>query len=188
MKISSPPDDIALIAQITQSQPEAVGKLYDRYNRLVFSVALGVVNDRALAEEITLDVFMHVWRRAGTYRADRGKVSTWLVAITRNHSIDILRWYKAHPEADGLNWEDFGTQAELGGHVIEENLELSGEREQVHHALAQLPIEQRQALMLAYFRGLSHQQIAQTLDQPLGTVKTRIRLAMQKLRNLLRDM
>lgn len=187
MRDPSPPDDISLIAQIAQSQPEAVGRLYDRYNRLVFSVAFAVVGDRALAEEITLDVFMHVWRRASTYRADRGKVSTWLVAITRHHAIDILRWYKAHPEADGLNWEDFGTQAESGGQAIEERLEMSLEQQQVHQALAQLPVEQRQALMLAYFRGLSHQQIAQTLDQPLGTIKTRIRLAMQKLRNLLKE-
>ncbi len=187
MKQSTPPDDLYLIDQIVQAQPEAVAKLYDRYNRLVFSVAFAVVGDRALAEEITLDVFMHVWRRAGTYRADRGKVSTWIVAITRNHAIDILRWYKAHPEADGLNWEDFGMQAEHGGHAIEDRLETSLEQQQVHQALAQLPVEQQQALMLAYFRGLSHQQIAQTLDQPLGTVKTRIRLAMQKLRKLLKE-
>lgn len=181
------PDDASLISQIAQSQPEALDQLYDRYNRLAFSVAYAVVGDRALAEEIVLDVFVHVWRRAATYRAERGKVGTWLVAITRHHAIDVLRWYKSRPDADRQNWDEFPVQGEPGRYAVEERLEVSFERQTVRKALAQLPPDQQQALSLAYFRGLTHQQIAKVLDQPLGTVKTRIRLAMNKLRNLLKE-
>jgi RNA polymerase sigma-70 factor (ECF subfamily) len=178
-------DDIYLIRLIVQAQSEALNELYDRYNRLVFSVACAIVGDKNLAEEITLDVFVQVWKHAGTYQPERAKVSTWLIAIARHHAIDILRWQKSRPETDTLNWDGISLQDGPAAHNVEENVELSAQREQIREALGQLPDEQREVLVLAYFRGYTQAQISEALQQPLGTVKTRIRLAMQKLRKLL---
>lgn len=178
-------DDSSLIRLITEGQAEAIRELYDRYHRLVFSVALAILGDRAVAEEVTLDVFVNVWRSASTYRPELAKVSTWLVAITRHHAIDILRWQNSHPEADSLNLEEAFRQGTSAAPDTEARVDRSLQRERVRAAVAQLPAEQRQVLALAYFRGLSHQQIAEHLAQPLGTVKTRIRLGMQKLRQML---
>lgn len=178
-------DDSALVAQIAQARTKAFDRLYDRYSRLVFSVALAILRDRALAEEVTLDVFVQVWLRAGTYRSEQGRVSTWLIAITRHRAIDLLRWQKTHPDSDGLSLEATAGPDGLPVREAENGAEISLEGEQVREALDRLPEEQRQALRLAYFRGYTHSQIAEKLGQPLGTVKTRIRLGMQKLRQLL---
>ena len=180
-----PTDDADLIARIAQAQTNAFNRLYDRYSRLVFSVAMSILGDPAEAEEATLDVFVQVWKKAGTYRADQGQVRTWLTAITRHHAIDILRWRKTRPNANGLDWDETILQDGLVTRDTEEVAELSFQRERVQAALAQLPADQREALKLAYFNGYSHSQIAEVLKQPLGTIKTRIRLGMQKLRQLL---
>lgn len=181
------PDDASLIELIARSRLEAFSELYDRYYRLVFSVAYAIVGDRAIAEEVTLDVFVRVWQQAGSYRPERGKVSTWLAAITRHHAIDIYRKSKSHPEASSLDWETDSLPDGFLFHNPEEDLELASRHERVREALSQLPPEQRQALALAYFRGYSHSQIAEALKLPLGTVKTRIRMAMQKLRQILKE-
>jgi RNA polymerase sigma-70 factor (ECF subfamily) len=175
-------DDERLISLIVQSQEQALAQLYDRYHRLVFSLALAIVNDRQTAEEITLDVFMRVWQKAGTYRADQAKVSTWLTHIARHHAIDVLRRQAARPDQSALSWEDAAPRVESFQDNPQDSAEQSLRREHIHAALARLPAEQKQALMLAYFGGYSQQQIADVLKQPLGTIKTRIRLAMQKLR------
>ena len=181
------PDDVTLIMLIARAQNKAISTLYDRYNRLVFSVAFAILGDRNMAEEVTLDVFVHVWQRANTYRADRGKVSTWLIAITRNHAIDILRWHKSRPESNILNWDEISAQDGPAPRQTEEQLEISLQRQRVQNAVAQLPADQQQALKLAYFKGYTHPEIAEILKQPLGTIKTRIRLAMQKLRQILKE-
>lgn len=178
-------EDALLIRQIAGGQESAVEALYDRYNRLVFSVALAVVGDRSVAEEVTLDVFVHVWRGAKTYDPDRAKVSTWLVAIARHHAIDVLRWQSARVDSKSLFLDDLPSQDNPDPPDLEELAELSMERKFVQGAMEALPTDQRQALFLAFFKGYSHQQIAELLQQPLGTVKTRIRLAMQKLRTIL---
>lgn len=182
------PDDIQLMKLIAQSHTDAIDELYDRYNRLVFSVAFAIVGDHSIAEEITLDVFVQVWKHAGTYRPDRAKVSTWLIAVTRNHAIDILRWQKSRPEANSLNWDGISIQdGPAAVYNLEEHVELALQQEQIRKALAQLPEDQRKTLILAYFRGYTQSQISEALKQPLGTIKTRIRLAMQKLRKLLEE-
>ena len=178
-------DDIQLLRLIAQAQTEALHELFERYNRLVFSVALAIVGDRGTAEEITLDVFVQVWKRAGTYQQDRAKVSTWLIAITRHHSIDFLRWQKSRPETDSLNLEGISLHNGPVVHNLEENVELNLQRDRVRKALSQLPDEQRETLVMAYFKGYTQSQISEALGEPLGTVKTRIRLGMQKLRKLL---
>jgi RNA polymerase sigma-70 factor (ECF subfamily) len=176
-------DDERLIRLITELQEEALAQLYERYNRLVFSLALGIINDRATAEEITLDVFMRVWQKAGTYRADQAKVSTWLTHITRHHAIDVLRRRAVRSDQYAVQWEE-SIYAESPQQDPQESAELSMRRERVHAALAQLPPDQKQAILLAYFGGLTQSQIAETLKQPLGTIKTRVRLAMQNCMTL----
>jgi RNA polymerase sigma-70 factor (ECF subfamily) len=180
-------DDILLVKLIADSHTDALKQLYDRYNRLVFRVALAILGDRSVAEEATLDVFVRVWLGAKTYRPDRAKVNTWLVAITRHHAIDILRWQNSRPDLKSLRLDDVFLSN--GPDVLdpEAQVELSLQQARVREAVAQLPAEQRQVLLLAYFMGYTHQQIAEVLEQPLGTVKTRIRLAMQKLREMLLD-
>ncbi len=180
-------DDETLISLITQMQDGALAQLYDRYSRLVFSLALAIVNDRATADEITLDVFMRVWQKAGTYRAAQAKVSTWLTHIARHHAIDVLRRRAVRPDQYAVSWEDAISDGESHENDPQESTELSLLRERIHVALAQLPEEQKQALVLAYYNGYTQRQIAEVLKQPLGTIKTRLRLAMQKLRDILRD-
>lgn len=180
-------NDALLMKQMADGQQAAVEALYDRYNRLVFSVALAVVGDRSIAEEVTLDVFVHAWRGAKTYDPARAKVSTWLVAIARHHAIDVLRWQSSRVDSKSTLLDDLPLEVDLSLPEPEEQAELSMERKHIQGALAELPSEQRQALFLAFFKGYSHQEIADLLEQPLGTVKTRIRLAMQKLRQILTD-
>jgi len=180
-------DDERLIGLIAQLQAEALSQLYDRYNRLVFSLALAILNDRATAEEVTLDVFMRVWQKAGSYRADQARVSTWLTHIARHHAIDVLRRRSARLDQYAVHWDDASAHAEFSAQDPQEVAEISLRRERIHAALAQLPPDQKQALMLAYFGGYTQNEIAETLKQPLGTIKTRIRLALQKLRDFLHD-
>ncbi len=180
-------DDVTLMQLMGQDRTEALGELYDRYNRLVFSLARAIVGDDATADDITLEVFTRVWQQSETYRAEKSKVTTWMTAITRHLAIDALRRRKARPEVQNIGWPEPGALPASAGRQIEDSVELALQRERVRAAVAQLPPEQRQALALAFFRGLTHAQIAETLQQPLGTVKTRIRLAMQKLRVLLRE-
>ena len=178
-------NDTTLFLLIERSQPEALDELYNRYSQMVFGLAVGLVGDRATAEEITLDVFTKVWHKADTYRAGQSKVSTWLISVTRHQAIDVLRRRGARPRY--LAWSDISPLIAPDGHNPENLAELNIQQEKIRAAIAQLPQEQKQALGMAFFAGYTHRQIAEALDQPLGTVKTRIRLALQKLRNLLHD-
>lgn len=184
---SSSLDDHALIRLIVNARPEALSALYDRYGRLVYSLALYCVGDPETAEEITQDVFLRVWQKAGTYRAEQAKVSTWLTSIARNRSIDILRQRSARPDHNSTGLEDLPVGVEPNVEGPEGAAEQSLAHARVRAALTALPHDQQAALRLAYFHGLSHSEIAVRLGQPLGTVKTRIRLAMQKLREALQD-
>ena len=179
-------DDPTLMRLIASAQEGALTQLYDRYSRLVFSLAFAIVHDQATAEETTLDVFMRVWQKAALYRPEQAKVSTWLTHITRNHAIDVLRRQTSRPEQNTVLLDD-EVLATPPGQSQTGSPEDSLQREQIRNALAVLPPEQRQVLFLAYFEGYTQTQIAQVLRQPLGTIKTRIRLAMQKLRDLLKD-
>jgi RNA polymerase sigma-70 factor (ECF subfamily) len=178
-------DDATLIELIAGARAEALSELYDRYSRLVFSLAINSVGDYHTAEEITQDVFVRVWERAASYRAERAKVSTWLTSIARHRAIDQLRRRGARPEQRTVPWAEVAPEALTADDDPQEATQLAMERQWVRSALAQLPEEQRQVLALAYFKGYTQQQIADTLEEPLGTVKTRVRLAMQKLRQML---
>jgi RNA polymerase sigma-70 factor (ECF subfamily) len=182
-------DDGKLIVLIADSDSNALSELYDRYKRLVFSLALRIVGDQAASEEITQDVFFRIWNKAETYQPEQAKVSTWLTSIARYRSIDLLRRRGVRPESNSVSWPELSHSAIPGtdGREPEENASRSLQGERVRTALDQLPSEQRQALSLAYYQGFSHSQIAEELDIPLGTIKTRIRLGMQKLRQILQE-
>lgn len=180
-------DDAALIRLLAFNRSDALGELYDRYSRLVFSVALNAVGDPATAEEITQDVFTRAWEKAKTYDVEISKVSTWLISITRNRAIDELRKGRIRPERYSVSWSEVQQDPTDEAAGPEEKSELGWTQAAVRAAVAALPTDQQQALALAYFKGYSHAEIAKALGEPLGTVKTRIRLAMQKLRESLSD-
>ena len=178
-------EDTGLIRLIAQGNADALGELYDRYSRLVFSIAYNSLGNYATAEEITQDVFTRVWEKSHTYDANLSKVSTWMITIARNRAIDQLRREKIRLDQSSLGWEELSSEKHEMGADLQETVELSLERSIVRKAILELPADQQKALALAYFRGYSHTEIAEILGEPLGTVKTRIRLAMQKLRQLL---
>ncbi len=175
-------DDASLMQQLALKNMDALGDLYDRYGRLVYSIAFNSMGDQAIAEEIVQDVFTRVWKNANSYDARIAKVSTWLTSITRNRVIDELRREKAHPERASVGWFELSESDDPIGLIPQEESELSWRQELVREALYSLSPNEREALALAYFKGYSQSKIADILGIPLGTAKTRIRSAMQKLR------
>jgi len=180
------PDDRLVVALEGRDQ-KALETLYDRYGDYVYSVCLRMVGDVQLAEDLTQEVFLRLWRRPDLYDVERGRFVTWLLSVARNRGIDERRSrgrrFK-HESPPSLAAEESLAAAGIEG---EDTAVLSEERVVVQRALAKLPPEQQLAIRLAYFGGYTQQEIALGLNQPLGTVKTRIRLGMQKLRLLLID-
>ncbi len=182
--------DDELMARLEHRDLAAFEALYDRYSDLVYSVALRVVADSHVAQDVTQDVFLRVWRRPEQFDVNRGKFVTWLMSVTRNKSIDERR-----SQGRRLRHESLPTTSEEEDVLPSGNdrddpalaTVLSDERAAVRKALEVLPAEQKLAIQLAYFGGLTQQEIANTLGQPLGTVKTRIRLGMQKMRGALEE-
>lgn len=180
-------NDESLIRLIVERQSTALGVLYDRYGRLVFSLAFQVTSDAAVAEEITQEVFLQVWNKADTYQSAQGKVTTWITSVARHRAIDALRRKGARPEGHQVDFEDSEGPDLVDPTGVEEQVEFSQRSLAVRRAIAHLPPEQQKALALAYFKGMTHQEIAELTGEPLGTVKTRIRLAMLKLRQILME-
>ncbi len=178
-------DDEALVAEVARAQTEALSALYDRYSRLVYSLAFHIVSDPQAAEEITQDVFVQLWNRAATYDSAQGKLISWLASMARNRAIDELRRKSVRPEGHSAAWADDTVPEFQEDGQVEQTVAWSQEKRAIRRAIGDLPEEQRQVLALAYFEGYSHQQIATALGEPLGTVKTRLRLAIQKLRQAL---
>jgi RNA polymerase sigma-70 factor (ECF subfamily) len=178
-------EDAALIALVAQRDEAALAALYDRYSRLIFSVALRVVGQRQLAEEITLDTFQNVWQAAATFRQERGRFATWLMSVARHRAIDELRRLGVRPEGNSIELNQAVSENLSRADSIEDIVSLDQRRDAVRQALAELPEPQRLALELAYFAGLTQQEIAERLNAPLGTIKTRMRMGMQKLRRAL---
>jgi RNA polymerase sigma-70 factor, ECF subfamily len=172
---------------MARSNPEALSELYDRYNRLIYGLSLQATGEQASAEEVTQDTFLRAWENAGAYQSEKGKVSTWLASIARNRSIDLLRRKQARRENSQVSLDELPAFALTDDENVEKKVDRLSIQRRVRQVLAQLPADQRETLALAYFRGMTHEQIAKALDQPLGTVKTRIRLGMQKLRQFLQE-
>jgi RNA polymerase sigma-70 factor (ECF subfamily) len=172
-----------LIAKTARGDQEAFSRLYDQSSPHVYGLILRVVNQPQIAEEVTMDVYVQVWRQAQSYNLNRGTPMGWLVTLARSRAIDRLR-------SGRLERANVTSVEEVGGLVSDEaNPEdQSSERQRaeiVRSTLATLPYEQRESLMLAYFGGYSQSEISEQLGIPLGTVKTRIRMGMIRLRDAL---
>jgi RNA polymerase sigma-70 factor (ECF subfamily) len=179
--------DYELMRGIAGGDEAALAELYDRYSRLVMSVAVAVLGDRATAEEVVFDVFLRVWQNAAGYDPAQAKVSTWLTRLGRNRAIDRLRRESVRPSAHSVAFcDDTSPPADRAPGDPETAAHLALERQRVRAAIAQLPEEQREVLALAFFQGYTHREIAGLLEQSLGTVKGRIRGGMIRLRELLR--
>ncbi len=182
---SAPPEDLAsfgdeeLLALIAHGDEHALGALYDRYGRLVFSLALRVVGDRFGAEEVTQDVFQIVWQQTAGFRAESGTVPAWITGITRHRAIDRIRSQRHRARQHDTPIDD------AAGAMLTDKVDVADEaaiRSDVRAALGDLPSEQRQVLELAYYGGLTTGEIASSMGTPVGTVKTRLRLGLTRLR------
>jgi len=176
------PSDTLLIAQICQRQEEALGLLYDRYNRLLYMLALRITGDRSVAEEVIQDVFTAVWQSAGGFHTD-GNVKAWLSGIARHRAIDTTRARNFRLQNDTVTLD--GLHYLSSGYETEPQVIALLDREQIQHALSDLSFVQRNAIELAYYAGYTCAEIAARTGVPLGTVKTRLRLGVSKLRSLL---
>ena len=176
-------EDVEIMAAIANGDESALRSLYDRYGRIVYSVSYRVTADAHLAEECTQDVFVRVWRRARDFDPARAKVSTWLFAIARNRAIEL--WRSRTRRLDGGHVDGLDAAGAVVDDTAADPAELvaaADEAVRISEALGCLPPEQLEALQLAYFDGLTHHEIAERLRLPLGTVKGRIRLGLDRLR------
>lgn len=175
---------IELLRGVAAGDEAAFAALYDRTSALVFGLVRRIVGDESAAEDVLLDVYMQVWRQASSYNEVRGRPTAWLLTIARSRALDHLRSTQGRERRRA---EPLDTAYNLGiAGGIEEAAEQSEIRAKVRAALDELPVEQREVVELAYFGGLSQSEIAAYLNQPLGTVKTRARLALMKLREALK--
>lgn len=177
--------DEALLGLITQREEAALGALYDRYAALVYTIALRITGDRQTAEEVMQDVFQSVWQTAGGFQQTLGAVSGWIVGIARHRAIDATRTKRERARTREVTGID-QTTLPFAAPAADAGIEHYALSEAVRTALADLPQNQRQAIELAYYGGLTRVEIAERLGEPLGTVKTRLRLGLSKLRDLLR--
>ena len=180
-------EDQELLVRIAAGEKDALEAIYERYSTAVYSLARYMLRSEAVAEEATQDVFLNIWLKASSYNASRGQPKTWIMSVAHHKIIDIIRSRrrveaisdpKEYETLDLLPSEHLSTDE-----AVVRNLEA----ERVRQALEQLPAAQQEVVTLAYFGGLSQSEIAARLGQPLGTVKTRARLALQKLREELRQ-
>jgi RNA polymerase sigma-70 factor (ECF subfamily) len=178
-------EEARLVRRIGAGEPEALSELYDRYSGMLLALARRVLHDSSDAEEVLQEVFLQVWNQAGRYDPARSSVSTWLVLITRSRSIDRLRNRRVVDKAVTAAQHEkpvTHTSPEGMGDVL-----MLERRERLRTEMEALPAEQREVLELAFYRGLTQREIAETTGIPLGTVKTRTLLAMKKLRSALQS-
>jgi RNA polymerase sigma-70 factor, ECF subfamily len=176
--------DRLVMDRMTQGDQTALADLYDRHARTVYSLAFRIVGDRAEAEDVVQEVFTQAWRFCSRYDRSRATVAGWLVMMARSRSIDHLRARQARPDVQSVPVD---MPDPPGPAPAQDAMVIAGEAVQrVRQALAELPLTLRMPLELAYYEGLSQTAIAEKLGEPLGTVKTRMRTALQKLRTVLR--
>lgn len=171
--------------QIQNGSADALGHLYDEASPLVFSVAFKILANRADAEEVTLDVFTQVWKNPSSWDVARGSATAWLVLMARSRALDRLRWLKSRSGPAEVP-EIILAALPSPEHNAETVAEAKQQQARIQGALAQLTPEQKQALELAFYSGLTHQELSEQLGEPLGTVKSRIRTAMIKLKESLK--
>ena len=184
--------DSALVTQAAGGDERALGELYDRFGRMAFSLACAIVGDHMDAEEVVAEAFAQIWRSAAGFDPGRGSVTAWIATIVRTRSLDLLRARKRRARV----LEDAAVVTDEGETLViaptleapDRGAELTETRAIVRRSLAELPPPQRRVIELAYFGGLSQSEIAERLSEPLGTVKTRMRAGMEKLRQSLRPL
>ncbi len=175
--------DAELVHRVSLGDTAALEALYNRYARVVYSFAMRIVSDPMLAEEILQEVFVRTWRQADRFQRSRGNFGSWLLSITHNLAIDEIRKRQRRPQkSDSVDVSDalFGLVDEATN--VEEAAQASALRVRIQTALLTLPDAQREAIELAFFNGMSQREISAHLDIPLGTIKTRMRLGLKKLR------
>jgi len=183
---AKPLSDAELVARVSKGDKHALEELYDRYAAAAMGLALKMIGERNTAEEIVQEAFWRVWKRSSTFELGRGQFTAWLFGIVHNLAIDEMRRRKVRPNTISTDTEEDAI-LELPDHTVDvaETAFQTVTGEQVRMALVQLPDAQRSVIELAYFEGLTHQEIAARLNEPIGTIHTRARLALQKLRESL---
>jgi RNA polymerase sigma-70 factor, ECF subfamily len=175
-------EDRQLIQRTSLGDKEALEELYTRYSTGVYSLARFMLRHEALAEEATQDIFLNIWLKASNYNPERGEPRAWIMSVAHHKIVDIIRSRRRNiAVTDPKEYETLDLLPS-GQMATDEEAELNLERERIRKALSALPPAQREVIVLAYYGGYSQSEIAQKLNQPLGTVKTRVHLAMQKLR------
>lgn len=167
-------DDASLLAMVQRGDEPAMASLFDRYSKVVYSVALRVLRDPASAEDVLQEIFMQVWRSPESFIATRGSLGGWLAVVSRNRSIDALRRKRPSENIDDI--------ALASPYNLAKEAELHAMIGKAREVIVTLPPEQRKTLEMAFFDGLTHSEISEMTGDPLGTVKTRIRSALQSLR------
>ncbi len=175
--------DEALLALAGREDEEALAELYDRYSRVAYGLALRVVRDPALAEDAVQEAFLAVWRSASGFRSERAKPSTWILTLVHRRAVDVVRREERRRAAPLETAEE----PEALGHATDEEVELTDRRRLVQQALQQLPDDQREALELAYYGGLTQSELAERLSVPLGTIKSRMFAGLRRLRDILAE-
>ncbi len=180
-------DDHQLIQRVSEVDKDALEALYLRYQTRVYSLAMFMLKQPALAEEVTQDIFLNIWLKAGSFNAERGQPKGWIMSVAHHKIVDLIRSRRRTiVNTDPADYETLDLLP-AGGASTEAQVEQTLERERIMRALATIPESQKEVIMLAYFGGFSQSEMAERLDQPLGTIKTRVRLAMQKLRTVLEN-
>jgi RNA polymerase sigma-70 factor (ECF subfamily) len=167
-------DDASLLALVQSGDEQAMASIFDRYSKVVYSVALRVLRDPAAAEDVLQEIFMQIWRNPDSFTAARGSLGGWLAVVSRNRSIDALRRKRPTDSVDDI--------VLASSYNLAAEAERNSLMERARGVIITLPTEQRKTLEMAFFDGLTHSEIAEMTGDPLGTVKTRIRSALLTLR------
>jgi RNA polymerase sigma factor (sigma-70 family) len=173
------PTDEVLVAQVAGGDGDALGLLYDRFGRVAYGLAVRILRDERLAEDAVQEAFLAVWRHAPSYRPDRARAQTWVLTFVHRRAVDLVR------REQRRRAEPLEPEAQPATGSAAEAAELRDRREAVQRALAQLPEEQRRPIELAYYAGLTQSELAERLDEPLGTIKSRMFVGLKRLRELL---
>lgn len=182
------PSDEMLIAAIAGGAVWAMESLYQRYSRLLYSLAYRMVTDHQIAEDIIQESFLSIWRRARSYSPQAGAARSWLISIVHHRTIDYLRTVRRHSALKEVPMDNTEVDAQTSFPDVWDEAWRSVQSAQVRTALMQIPTEQRMVIELAYFQGWTHTEIAEGCQIPLGTVKARMRLGLQHMKRALGQM
>src|SRR3982751_3250277 len=183
------PTDLELMQGIQREDPDALSKLYDRYNGILKALILRVIHNESEADDLLQEIFMEIWNQAKNFSAHKGKPLGWMVTLARRRAIDGLRKKQAYARAEERLQNETEQQPEAWVHnATEEEIAFSDTRVLVRKVIVSLPVAQQEAINFAFFRGMSQREIAAKTNTPLGTVKTRLELGLKKIYDGLKDL